>query len=307
LKGKLDQKNIAAAEFRVENITLSKTELIAVRGLFKKIGLNTQPGREAVHAVEFLGLLKKLAESAGGDAPLPKHPDTVHLTDIANRVGNDQLKALHEHKDRLAQEITEWQKRYDLITQRHPRWRQIQSLLGYAADLSAAAEVMPQVAAIEQHRGLLTDPDPLPTLSEKLTDALRAALNDAHADLQAAMDAGEASLEALPDWEKLTPDQRYALRDKNRTRVIPDIAVGTPEEILQTLNRIKLSELRAIADALPSRFTATATDLAKMLEPKAQSVSLPGGTIKTETDLQAWYEDVKARVLPKLKDGPVIL
>jgi len=167
--------------------------------------------------------------------------------------------------------------------------------------------VKPQVAAIEHHRGLLADPDPLPTLIGTLTDALRAALNEDHAALQAAMDAGEAGLEALPEWAKLTPDQRYALREKNRIRVIPEIVVGTTEEILQTLNRTKLSELRAIADALPSRFTATATDLAKMLEPKAQSVSLPGGTIKTETDLQAWYEDVKARVLPKLKDGPVIL
>ena len=132
-------------------------------------------------------------------------------------------------------------------------------------------------------------------------------MNDAHADLQAAMDAGEASLEALPDWEKLTPDQRYSLRDKNRIRVIPDIAVGTTEEILQTLNRTKLSELHAVADALPSRFTATITDLAKLLEPKAQSVSLPGGTIKTEADLTAWFEEVKARVLPKLQHGPVIL
>ena len=307
VKGKLDQKNISAAEFRVENITLSKTELIALRGLFKKIGLNAQPGQEAIHAIEFLSQLKKLAESAGGDAPLPKQPDTVHLNDMANRAGNDQLKALHEHKDRLAHEITEWQKRCDLIASRHPRWRQIQSLLGYAADLRAAAEVKPQVAAIEQHRGLLTDPDPLPTLSEKLTDALRAALNHAHAELQTAMDAGETSLEGLPDWEKLTPDQRYALRDKNRIRVIPDIAVGTTEEILQTLNQTKLSELHAVADALPSRFTATVTDLARLLEPKTQSVSLPGGTIKTEDDLTAWFGLVKARVLPKLQHGPVIL
>ena len=89
--------------------------------------------------------------------------------------------------------------------------------------------------------------------------------------------------------------------------MIPDIAVGTTEEILQTLNRTKPSELHAVADALPSRFAATVTDLAKMLEPKAHSVSLPGGTIKTETDLQACFEEVKAHVLPKLKDGPVIL
>ena len=307
LKGKLDQKNIAAAEFRVETITLTKVQFIEIRALFKKIGLNTQPGQESVHAVECLSRLNKLAQDAGGDAPLPKPPDTAHLADIANRVGNDQLKALHDQKDRLGQEVAEWQKRRDLIVQRHPRWRQLRSLLDFAADLPVAAGVRSEVASIEQHRGLLADPDPMPTLSDKLTDALRAALNEARADLQAAMDAGEASLEALPEWGKITPDERYALRDKNRIRLLPEIVVGTTDEILQTLYRTKLSQLRDIRDALPGRFTATSTDLAKMLEPKAQSVSLPGGTIKTETDLQAWFEEVKARVLPKLKDGPVIV
>ena len=303
----LDQQTIAAAEFRVESVTLSKAELIGLRGLFKKLGLNTQPGQEAAHAAEFLTLLKRLAESAGGEAPQPKPPDAAHLGDIANRAGNDQLKALHDHKERLAVEVTAWQTRRDLIAQRYPRWRQLQSLLAYASDLPASAEVKPQAAAIEQHRGLLADPDPLPSLVATLTDALRAALNDDHAALRAAMDGGEAGLEALPEWANLTPEQRFALREKNRIRVIPEVAVGTTEEILQTLNRTKLSELRAVADALPSRFTATATDLAKLVEPKAQSVSLPGGTIKTEADLTAWYDDVKARVLPKLKDGPVIL
>jgi hypothetical protein len=44
VKGKLDQKNIAAAEFRVETITLTKVQLIAIRQVYKAIGLNTQPG-----------------------------------------------------------------------------------------------------------------------------------------------------------------------------------------------------------------------------------------------------------------------
>jgi hypothetical protein len=43
------------------------------------------------------------------------------------------------------------------------------------------------------------------------------------------------------------------------------------------------------------------------LEPKAQPVSLPSGTIKTEAELTAWLDDVRVRVLAKLKDGPVIL
>ena len=98
-KGKLDQKNIPTIEFRVESVTLTKVQLIELRTLFKAIGLNTQPNYESVDASKFLERLTKLAEDAGGEAPLPKRPGTSHLDDLANRVGNDQLKAIHDLKD----------------------------------------------------------------------------------------------------------------------------------------------------------------------------------------------------------------
>src|SRR5262249_50843022 len=69
-KGKLDQKNIPATEFRVETITLSKVQLIAIRSVFKAIGLSTGPGQESLHVPEFLRRMNLLAEQAGGDAPL---------------------------------------------------------------------------------------------------------------------------------------------------------------------------------------------------------------------------------------------
>jgi hypothetical protein len=177
-KGKLDQKNITAAEFRCETITLSKVQLIAIRGVYKTIGLNSQPGQESLHAPEFLNRLTRLAEAAGGDAPLPKCPDTSHVTDIANRVGNDQLKAIFDNKDQLTKEITDWQSDRDLIAQRSSKWTQLVALLKFAADLPVSAEVQPEVAAIEKDRKLLASPDPVPGIVEKLTSALRTALND---------------------------------------------------------------------------------------------------------------------------------
>src|SRR4051812_29936622 len=46
---------------------------------------------------------------------------------------------------------------------------------------------------------------------------------------------------------------------------------------------------------------------AKLLEPRAQSVSLPSGTIKNEDDLKTWLDDAEERIRDKLKDGPVIV
>jgi hypothetical protein len=88
---------------------------------------------------------------------------------------------------------------------------------------------------------------------------------------------------------------------------MPKIAVGTTEEILDTLSHTKLSELRAISDALPTRFQNAAAAAAKLLEPKAQHVHLPGGTIKNNDDLESWLAEAKVCIQKKLKDGPVIL
>ena len=71
--------------------------------------------------------------------------------------------------------------------------------------------------------------------------------------------------------------------------------------------RRKLSELRAIGDALPTRFSNALAAAAKLLEPKAQHLKLSGGTIRDEADLKSWLEDAEGQIRAKLKDGPVIL
>ena len=116
-------------EFRVETITLTKVQLIALRSLFKAIGLNTQPNQESVHAPEFLDRMI----DAGRDRPgamlrYRSGPTRTTWTDLANRVGNDQLKAIHDAKDRLTHEIADWQKRKEKIEQRQPCWTTLQAL-----------------------------------------------------------------------------------------------------------------------------------------------------------------------------------
>jgi hypothetical protein len=325
-KGKLDHTSITTAEFRVEIVQpLSAPQLIEIRRVFKAIGLNTQPGQESVHALEFLTRMHRLAEGAGGDAPLPKCPDTSHLTDMSNRVGNDQLKVIHENKDRLIKEIADWQKRRDLIGKREPLWKQLTALLAHATVSQAfqpdshdsqagkpdlhqvATEVQAEVKAIEDHRRLLDNPDPVPGMVAKLTEALRKALNEAHAACAVSHEKGMGELETNVTWQKLTPDQRYEILSKKGVRQIPTIAVGTTDEILATLQKTKVSEFQAIRDALPTRFGNAVAAAAKLLEPKAQEISLPGGTIKNEDDLKTWLALAEERIRAKLKDGPVIL
>ncbi len=150
-----------------------------------------------------------------------------------------------------------------------------------------AAEVQPEVKAIEQNRCLLSDPDPVPGLVEKLAATLREAINQAHSACTTSHENGLTSLDESTTWQKLTPEQKYDILSANGVRQVPKVTVGTTEEILTTLRQTKLSELKALSDALPTRFSKALNAGAKLLEPKAQPVTLPGGTIKNEDDLKA--------------------
>ena len=306
-KCKLDQRNITTTEFRVEHVTVTKVELIHLRTLFKAIGLKVESGEESQFAPEFLSKMKTLGEDAGGDAPLPRRPDLAHVLELSQRVGNDQLKGILDHRERLAKEIVDWRAQADKIALRQARWRQMTALVEHAADLPVGAEVRTEVNAIEQNRALLADPDQAPGIIEKLTAALRSAINESHAACASAHERGLASLEASATWQKLSPEQRYEQLSASGSRVVPTIAVGTTEEILETLHQTRLSELRAIGDALPTRFNKALAAAAKLLEPKAQHVSLPGRTIKTEADLKSWLKAVENEIRAKLNDGPVIV
>jgi hypothetical protein len=304
-KRKLEQKNITTTEFRVEHITLSKVELIGLRGLFGKVGPTVKPGEEAQAAADFLSKLKELGEKAGGDAPSPKRPDPSHIQDLAQRVGSDQLKAIYDQRDRLAQEITDWKARGDKIAQREPRWRDLRDLLQHGDSLPIGTQVRAEVVAIEQNRRLLADPDPVPGLVETVTQALRDALNEARAGCEAAWTTGKASLDGSDSWRRLKPEDRESLTAK--LGQIPAIKVGSAAEVLDTLAAKKLSEWATLRDATPTRFGQALAEAAKLLEPKAQKVDLPCCTIHNEADLVSWLAQSEARIKEKLKSGPVIV
>ena len=131
--------------------------------------------------------------------------------DISHRVGNDQLKAMLDQFDALKQQAIQWQQRAELIATRETRWRDVKSLFDYAAGLPVADEVRGEIDAIEQHRGLLADPDPVPGLAEKLTQTLRKALNQVHTRCTQLHADGQRTLDSSATWGQLAPAQRQSI------------------------------------------------------------------------------------------------
>jgi hypothetical protein len=307
LARQLDQSKIGPARFRVESRPLTAAEKIKLRGLFQTVGIPCKPNEEALAAGKFLSELQSRAAAAGGEAPLPVQPDAKHLGDLAQQSGNEQLASILAGEDRLAQEAQDWERAAGLVSQRAPQWKNLQLLLDHAGGLPVVTEVRPQVDAIRDQRSLLADPDPVPPLCDKLTQALRETIKQAHQQFERTHVEEMQRLAESEVWQKLPADDRGHILRKQRLGDVPGIKVGTQQEVLGTLRERPLPTWRDQCDALPTRFEKARVEAAKRLEPMAVSVKVLPGTLRNEEDVDLWWEVVRAEIIEKLKKGPVII
>ena len=155
-------------------------------------------------------------------------------------------------------------------------------------------------------RRLLADPDPVPPLISTATESLRAKLNAAHADWDAAWQKGDQRLTEDPTWGKLSPEQKHAIRLDCGLLTVPKPAVDTPQTIAEALSQRGLSEWENMSKALPARIEDALASAAEQVAPTARTVSLPRVMLKSEAELDEWLSKVRERVLKVLADSPVI-
>lgn len=90
----IPQNIIGNVEFQPQTLLISMPERLAVRSLAQKLGHKLAGLDDAELPRMILTDLLDLAQSAGGDAPLPPRPDSERVRDLETRAGNDQFKAI---------------------------------------------------------------------------------------------------------------------------------------------------------------------------------------------------------------------
>ena len=306
----LERKNIGKVTFKVESATVTTAQRIQIRKLLQKAGLmNVKQGEELGYIPQFLQKMVDLADQAGGDAPKPAYPDTEFLNEIRLTAGNEQLLSIYNRREELTQCIDTWTDLAQRITKRWPNWTILKQLVTNASTIQDSEVFISQVKTIETQRQLLVEPDLVTPLISNLSQLLRDELNDLKKQWDTQWAAGESKLDNDENWAKLEPEQRYELRTKQQLveTSVPKISVEDTPAILNTLNTIGIEPLRDRIAAMPGRFDQVVFGAAKLMEPKVQNVSLPNRTLKTDTDVDTWLEEIRAILREKIQKGPVIV
>lgn len=305
--GQLDQNKISKAAFRVEKITLTVTEKLAIRKVFQELGVGCKPGEELAKAPVFLELLAALGRATGGDAPLPAPAPVTEIEDIRARVGNDQLAAIRDCAQTLAKRIADWTATKKLVDARVPTWALVERLAKHAQGLEAAEDLLKQVEAVRAQRLLLAPTDPVAPLRSGLADALRKALVETHAAYEAELGKGLTALKASSVWQGLSDSERLGIFANVGLTPAVQLSVPNDEALASALDTKSLSSRRAEVDAVPGRVQKALEQAAKLLEPKVRAISIERSTLTTEADVDAWLERQKKSLVAAIKDGPVLV
>ena len=303
----LNQSQMGKYVFIVDIPPLSVAQRLDLKALFKKMDIDLVSGQESNAAMTFLMKLTELANTAGGEPPLPEVPNISTINELQGLSGNEQLLQIYNNKDDIEPKIKEWMKLKEAIAQKLPRWKRLEELDGYAEGITDRDAIQKSMSAIRSNRSLLDKSDPVEPLIKKLVQELRTALNSIQSELESTYSTEKKKLDGHSTWQKLKDERQSILMDKHLLYHPKPINVKSEDDILDILRENTITNRHTHIEALPQRFQRVLEDAAKLLEPKAIRVSLPSATIKNEEDLEKWFEEVRERVKKQLKDGPAII
>lgn len=303
----LERKQIGKTTFKIESTTISKPQLLQIRKVFQHAGFSIKPDEEKTRIRELLLVLEKLAESAGGDAPRPVRPSTAFLEPVRISSGNEQLMALYERRDEITHAIDEWKVVAGQIGQRLPVWDALRELLHHATDVPEADTIRTEANAVEEHRLLLDNPDPIRPLGQQLETILRNAILTQQTSYNNTLQKGWDQLQTDASWGAISKTQQQDIARRCDISEGMELQTGSFDGLLHALEQYPLNSWKDRIDALGSRFDRAREEAARLLTPQAQPLNLPRQTIHNEAELDAWLANVKSQIKTALGNGPVIL
>jgi hypothetical protein len=297
----LPRQKIGLCRFLPETHTVTTTHKRAIRALGQAVGTNVPPDQELEQLPLILKSLRDAAQAAGGDPPAPAPPATPDLDALDALSGNERLIEAASRSTTLASAYAAWSASRQAIAARLPAYRTTENLVKLGAH--------GQQAALEDVRGerrLLAEPDPIPPLRQDAAAELRSRLNAAFEAYAAALAEVEALLHADDNWNKLSPEDKHAIRADNGLLPAPRPTVASAEDIVAALTARNLGNWAELTRGIKAGAQAALDEAAERLQPQAQPLVLPApGTLNDADAVEAWLDKLRRAILTALAKGPV--
>lgn len=303
----LSQTRLGTVHLRRESTVLKAAEKIAARSLLSKLGVTADNDTLVSGAEQAVTELSKRAASIGGPAPLPDVVLPAGIDQIKTASGNDRVHALLAAKD----DLTDFADRLDTLDRRRlPRLEALstaRALATAASGLNSAGEARSRLEAFEQTRELLADNDQISPIATDLASAVREAVTSAADSLEAARKSAVDGLAKQPAWASLDSAKQEQLLGENKLSPEPKPALGDATAVVEAVRARPLSSWGAEVDAVPARAAKALEAAVRLTAPKAGTVTLPTATISNADEVEAYLEDLRAKLTQALADHDTVV
>jgi len=287
-------------------------EKLKAKAVYQKVGIQAKAGSEGEDASLCIEKLRELLEKTGGDPPLPEVMIPSYLAEMDGLSGVSLLKRIAAQKDIIISDIEKWKSIVDVITVRQQEWSRLCKLLDHGEGLSGLDVIIHEAAAIKEHRSLLSDPDPVTDLLFKVQERLREEISHGISQVSEAYQNLISSLEGDPNWHELESHEQEKILSSHHIREIPQMPLGTDEEIIHALKRYPLSDYQKALELINLSRGLIVSDAAHLYAAKHKkvliSVTLKRGVkITNEEELEIYIDDIRKRVNELLQQKQEVL
>ena len=303
----MTQQQVAGAEFFIEGVIISASHRIAVRRIGLELGLTVKNGEEPEVVPLILERMQSQAECAGGSAPLPAPPETTIVSQLRELVGNHQIVEAAKQADTLIARYKEWAATGETAQARLAEWHRLEGFVYHARSMPMAVELNAQMDAIRVDRTLLTNPSPIAPLLLQVTAALRKAVSEAHGRLGDERDRAVVELEASDLWLKLEPEDSARILKAHGLGPIPDLNIGTDQDLTDCLEDTGLEDWNVQLLALPTRVNQAREEAARLFEPNTVIVQPPSATLSSREEVEDYIRSFREQLLAEVEDHPVMI
>ncbi|ESZ30428.1 BREX system P-loop protein BrxC [Mesorhizobium sp. L2C084A000] len=303
----LDKPTIGRATFQSEDVQIGPRDKIKLRGFLRTLVPDAGDDDLAGSGKNFVRALRRLAESAGGEAPLPAAPRLTLEDEAQALAGNALLAHLLRHRDEIEAAIKRWHDQAALKDQRLARWSLATRLARHTEGIREADGDRIEIEGVRQGRQLLEPLDPLTQPIADLRQVLVQRITTAHRLLSERIREVLAELAQLPAYADLEAGVKEAL-NREVELVIPS-APRTEDDaaLADTLDRMPLSAWRDAIDAVRQRQANAAEKAARRAEPTVQTITLERATLRTPEDVETWVLRQKEKLLQAIARGPTLV
>lgn len=283
-------------QVRRESVVIDKVTEIRARSLLSKLGhvvtADPLPGQIS----QALAAVAAHAAVLSGPPPMPQVTVPEAIAEITRQTGNAQVLALVQ----AGGDATAFAERLDALETRRPARTSAldtaRRLASAGSSLDSTAAVRARLTAFEAGRELLAETDGVTPILQDLTAAVRAAVADAAERHEAARSEAVRVVEAEPAWSELDVERRGELLATAGLQPRPSTDLGDSSAVLAAVIARPPTGWDDAVDSVAVRSGRLRAEIAKVAAPRATVVALPGATVTSEGELNAYLDSVRSRL-----------